>query len=81
MGRLTCRELTLNHLGEYLDGSLGSEIVEDFERHLARCPSCVAYLNTYKRTRDLTGRLEQAAMSEGMKAHLRQFLLERLVTQ
>jgi anti-sigma factor RsiW len=81
LARLTCREVILNYLDEYLDGTLSPEIVEDFERHLARCPSCVAYLNTYKRTRDLTGRLEQAAMSEGMKTHLRQFLLERLVTQ
>lgn len=81
LGRLTCKELILHHLGEYLDGTLSSEIVEDFERHLARCPSCVAYVNTYKRTQDFTRRIGSAVMSEDMKARLREFLMEHLVKE
>lgn len=81
LARLTCKELILNHLGEYLDGTLSPEIVEDFERHLARCPSCVAYLNTYKRTQEFTRRRGSAVMSEDMKARLREFLLARLITR
>ena len=81
MRRLTCKEVILDYLDEYVDGTLSPEVVEDFERHLARCPPCVAYLNTYKRTRDLTGKLGQGAISDGLKACLRQFLLERLATQ
>jgi anti-sigma factor RsiW len=81
LARLTCKELILNHLGEYLDGTLGPELVQDFERHLGLCPSCVAYLNTYKRTQDFTRRMGAAAMSEDMKARLREFLLARLITQ
>ncbi len=81
MARLTCKELILNHLSEYLDGTLSPEIVEDFERHLAGCPACVAYLNTYKRTQDFTRRMGSPVMSEEMKARLREFLLARLITQ
>ncbi len=81
MARLTCKELILDHLSEYLDGTLGSELVQDFERHLGLCPACVAYLNTYKRTQDFTRRMGSAAMSEDMKARLREFLLARLITQ
>ena len=71
----------MDYLDEYVDGTLSPEVVEDFERHLARCPPCVAYLNTYKKTRDLTGKLEPGAISDSLKASLRQFLLERLATQ
>lgn len=76
--RLTCRQVILDHLDDYLDGSLNPEVVEDFERHLAICPPCVAYLNTYKKTRELTRRAGSDAMSEEVKARLRDFLLARL---
>ncbi len=78
MGRLTCREVILNHLDEYLDGTLNPEIVEDFDQHLAVCPPCVAYLNTYKRTRDFTRKMGSSMMSEDMKVRLREFLSARL---
>lgn len=76
--RLTCRQVILDHLDDYLDGSLGPEVVGDFERHLAMCPPCVAYLNTYRRTRELTRRAGSDAMSEEVKSRLRDFLLARL---
>jgi anti-sigma factor RsiW len=69
----------LDYLDEYVDGTLSPEVVEDFERHLARCPPCVAYLNTYRRTRNLVHKMEPAVLSDDMKATLRQFLLEHLV--
>ena len=73
---LTCREVILEYLSDYLDASLSPDIVEELERHLAACKPCAAYLNTYRRTRELTGRAAPTAMPEEMKAHLRQFLLE-----
>ena len=79
LGGLTCRELILHYLDEYVDGTLSPDVIEEFERHLARCPSCVAYLNTYKRTRHLARRMEPVVMSEAMKARLREYLLEHLV--
>ena len=80
LGRVTCREIILNHLDEYLDGTLSPEIVEDLERHLGRCPACVAYLNTYKRTQEFTRRMGSAVLSEETKARLRTLLLARLAT-
>jgi anti-sigma factor RsiW len=78
---LTCREIILEHLDDYLDGILSPEVVEEFERHLSVCPPCVAYLNTYRRTRELTRRTGSVVMSESMKANLREFLLERLASE
>ena len=77
MTRLTCREVILNHLDGYLDGTLDPKTVADFEGHLGRCPSCVAYLNTYRRTREWVQRTG-AAMPEAMRSRLREFLLARL---
>jgi anti-sigma factor RsiW len=46
---ITCREL-INFIMAYLDGELPEPARADFERHLAVCPSCVAYLESYKAT-------------------------------
>ena len=77
----TCREVIVNHLDEYLEGTLSRGIVNSLEWHLSNCPACVAYLNTYKRTQEFTRRMGEVAMSESTKTHLRQFLLERLLCQ
>ena len=42
------------------------------------CAPCVAYLNTYRRTRDLAADVNRVAMPDEMKTRLRAFLLERL---
>ncbi len=78
MRKLTCKEVILDYLSDYLDSILSSDVVEDLERHLAVCKPCVAYLNTYKRTRELTGQAAPPAMPDEMKAHLREFLLQQL---
>lgn len=46
---ITCREV-LDFVMAYLDGELTPEQKHEFERHLAVCPSCVNYLETYKAT-------------------------------
>lgn len=46
---ITCREL-IGFIAEYLDGTLDRKSAHEFERHLRVCPSCVAYLESYRRT-------------------------------
>jgi anti-sigma factor RsiW len=46
---MNCREFT-EFLGEYLSGKLPAEERAEFERHLAECPWCVAYLDNYRKT-------------------------------
>lgn len=46
---ITCQEV-ITFLLEYLSKDLTPEEEQSFERHLAVCPSCVAYLRTYKQT-------------------------------
>jgi len=46
---LTCREI-LDFLSDYLDGALPPAAAAAFERHLAICPECVAYLDNFRAT-------------------------------
>lgn len=44
---LTCREL-IDFLWAYEDGELPAGEREAFDAHLAICPDCVTYLETYR---------------------------------
>ncbi len=46
---ITCREL-IDFIADYFEGALTDEQSADFQRHLARCASCRAYLATYEKT-------------------------------
>lgn len=46
---ITCKEL-IDFLGDYLEGELAVDQRREFDRHLAVCPSCVHYVETYKST-------------------------------
>ena len=74
---LTCRE-AIGLLADYLESALSEEEIRELEEHLAGCGPCQAYLNTYRRTKELTGRSERVAMPEEMKDRLRKFLLRAL---
>jgi anti-sigma factor RsiW len=46
---MNCREFT-EFLHDYLLGHLPAEERREFETHLAECPWCVAYLDSYRKT-------------------------------
>ena len=58
---MNCREFT-EFLHEYLFGSLPALERAEFDKHLAQCPWCVAYLDSYRKTMEL----EQAAFSASL---------------
>ncbi|MEA2336106.1 MAG: hypothetical protein QOE82_113 [Thermoanaerobaculia bacterium] len=49
---VTCIEL-IAFLDAYVDNDLDAETRSDFDRHLLVCPSCRAYLETYRETIEL----------------------------
>ena len=57
---ITCNEV-ITFLLAYLSGELPPEKEHEFERHLAVCPSCVAYMKTYRET----VKLGRSALTEG----------------
>src|SRR5678815_845735 len=46
---MTCQQL-IEFIGRYRDDELAEDVRTEFDRHLAACPSCVAYLKTYEQT-------------------------------
>lgn len=46
---MTCQQL-IDFIGRYRDHELAADERSEFDRHLAECPSCVAYLKTYEQT-------------------------------
>jgi anti-sigma factor RsiW len=46
---MTCRE-TVEFLRHYLDGELPESVHACFEMHLAACPHCVAFVESYRQT-------------------------------
>jgi anti-sigma factor RsiW len=46
---VTCRDF-VDFLSEYFSGELAEAERAEFDAHLAECPTCVAYLDTYRRT-------------------------------
>jgi anti-sigma factor RsiW len=49
---VTCRDFA-EFLSEYLSGELAEVGRAEFEAHLAECPACVAYLDSYQKTIEL----------------------------
>lgn len=61
---ITCRQL-IDFIYDYLDGTLPTDEQHEFERHLAVCPSCVHYLNTYRQTMRISKQTLQGGMPDG----------------
>lgn len=64
MSLLTCNEV-IDFLGAYLEDELPSDVRVRFDEHVAVCPACVDYIETYRQTKVLTRRAaEQEAEAE-----------------
>lgn len=61
---LTCEEV-ITFLLDYLSREIDLEARRDFERHLALCPSCAAYLATYEQA----VHLGRTALREELESH------------
>lgn len=46
---MTCREIT-EFLHDYFSDELPGPERAEFDKHLAVCPQCVAYIDSYKKT-------------------------------
>lgn len=75
---LTCREV-ITFLHEFLAQELTPEEEREFRRHLAVCPSCLAYLETYERAVTLARaafREDGAAQPPALSAELVRAILQ-----
>jgi anti-sigma factor RsiW len=66
---ITCREM-VELVTDYLEGALPEEDRERFERHLAGCDACTAYMEQFRLTVVATGRVEEEDIDPPMRAEL-----------
>ncbi len=78
---LTCRDVIEDFLADYVEGTLSLGVRLKVKLHLRLCKACMAYLRTYKRSRELFGQAGRVEMPEEMKAILRRYLHEHLPKQ
>lgn len=71
-----CREIA-DLLLDYLSGELDRATTSAFEDHLRLCSDCAAFLNTYKKTVQVTGSLRYEDIPAELERRVRRFLRER----
>jgi len=59
-----------SRLSEYLDGELDPEICTGIDDHMADCPPCQAFLQSLRRTVDLTRDLPDQEIPDDMVREL-----------
>lgn len=64
-----CREI-VEVVTVYLEGGMGPEDLERFERHIGNCPNCAAYLEQMRATLAVAGRIDPDALSPEVESEL-----------
>lgn len=66
---ISCREI-VETITAYLEDGLAAPQHAQFERHLAKCDGCRAYLQQMRTTIATAGQLREDALDEGARDHL-----------
>ena len=77
---MTCKDV-IGLLADYLESTLTEAQVAQLEDHLRACEPCMAYLRTYRRTKELAARTERVEMPAEMMDRLRPFLVRLLSSE
>ncbi len=73
----TCQQIT-DLILDYITGELHPDTAAEFEEHLGICPDCVAFMNTYKKTVEVTRSLPCEDIPAEMEKRVRRFLEEKI---
>jgi anti-sigma factor RsiW len=73
---ISCRQL-VDYCMDYLSGSLPAEDRENFDGHLAGCPDCVKFFDSYKKTPEVSRDALTLEMPERVRGEVRDFLRQR----
>lgn len=74
---VTCRDMA-SLLLDYVEGALDAAVREQLDVHLADCPGCLAFLNTYRHTIALSRDLRCEDIPPELRRKLRSFIREKL---
>lgn len=63
---------------DYLEGEMDPLLREEFQRHMGDCSSCLAFLETYKKTKELTKDIKCDDIPDEVKRRVREFLKKQI---
>jgi anti-sigma factor RsiW len=73
---ISCHQLVEFCL-DYIEGALPTDDQVGFRRHLAQCPDCVTFFETYRKTPELSREALSAEIPPSVRESVRSFLLSR----
>lgn len=73
-----CRDVVENIM-DYIDNELDLKTLRMLEDHMGECPECQAFVDTYKRMLDLSGKMkEQTFVTPEVRERLKNLLKSRM---
>jgi len=73
-----CKDVVENIIG-YIEAELDDKTLDELERHLHECPECQAFVRTYKKMLELTGKLrERTFVTPDIRQRLKELLKSKL---
>ena len=63
---------------EYIEGSMQPRLREEFKRHIDDCSSCLAFVETYEKTKELTSELTCTDIPADLKERIKTFLRKKI---
>ncbi|MDT8318276.1 MAG: zf-HC2 domain-containing protein [bacterium] len=76
---MRCEDL-VSVITDYLEGGMSSEFRAEFERHMGDCPSCLAFFETYKKTKELTSEIACEDIPDAVQERVRNLLKKKLAS-
>lgn len=74
---LRCRD-TMSLLHDYLEGALEPGLRRQLDEHLADCPGCLGFVNTYRHTVSVAGDLRSEDIPADLRRKLRSFIKQKI---
>ena len=69
-----CKDVVENII-DYIEAELDDKTLEELERHRNECPECHAFVRTYRRMLELTGKLRRRSfVTPEIMGRLKEFL-------
>lgn len=75
---MRCEDL-VSLIIDYLEGSMDPLLKEEFERHMGDCSSCLAFFETYQKTRDLTQKMACDDIPDDVQSRVKDFLKKKVL--
>ncbi len=73
-----CKDVVENIIG-YIEAELDDKTLEELEKHLDECPECQAFVRTYRKMLELTGKLrERSFVTPEIRKRLKEFLKSQI---